>query len=80
MADWDDEDVAEAAAQKEKVKQEAEAAVIEAEKQKLAEKNAPKKPAEPKAVGASSETPSDKPANPESSTTKEPTTDPKKKE
>ncbi|KAH8330550.1 hypothetical protein KR067_004910 [Drosophila pandora] len=39
MADWDDEDVAEAAAEKEKQKQAEEAALAQAEKQKSEEKN-----------------------------------------
>ncbi|XP_030369403.1 uncharacterized protein LOC115620342 [Scaptodrosophila lebanonensis] len=51
MADWDDEEVAAAAEHKEKLKQEQEAAALEAEKQKKAEKEQKKtkKAAEPKA-------------------------------
>ncbi|XP_017110742.1 probable enoyl-CoA hydratase echA8 [Drosophila elegans] len=63
MADWDDEEVAEAAAQKEKLKQEQEAALAEAEKQKQAEKDQKKsKKAEEKpAESADSKDPKDKP-------------------
>ncbi|KAH8420749.1 hypothetical protein KR222_003883, partial [Zaprionus bogoriensis] len=66
MADWDDEDVAEAAAEKEKIKQEAEAARVEAEKQKQAEKaqKKAKKAPEPKAEEKPSEQPAEKSTDP----------------
>ncbi|EDW16354.1 probable enoyl-CoA hydratase echA8 [Drosophila mojavensis] len=61
MADWDDEDVAMAAAQKEVKKQQEEAAIVEAEKQKQAEKtkSKSKKAAEPKPVEKSKKDSSD---------------------
>ncbi|EDW97107.1 probable enoyl-CoA hydratase echA8 [Drosophila yakuba] len=63
MADWDDEEVAEAAAQKEKLKQEQEAALAEAEKQKQAEKaqKKSKKAEEKPAESVDSKDPKDKP-------------------
>ncbi|KAH8382469.1 hypothetical protein KR009_003719 [Drosophila setifemur] len=60
MADWDDEEVAEAAAEKEKQRQEQEAALAEAEKQKQAEKSQ-KKSKKAEETPAESEEPKDKP-------------------
>ncbi|ALC47892.1 CG5844 [Drosophila busckii] len=61
MADWDDEDVAEAAAQKETKKQQDELAQIEAEKQKQAEKAQKKSKSKAEDKSGDKDTSSEKP-------------------